>query len=65
MKKFVRGLLLVAAVIVGVGVYRGWFSVNKDQIERDESAAKAEIESIERQIKDKASDLKGSTKNQN
>ena len=62
MKNFARGALLVVAIIVGVGVYRGWFSVNKDQIERDERAAKAEMENLEQQVKDKASDRKRSIK---
>ena len=64
MKNFLIAMLLLAAVIVGVGIYRGWFTVNKTKIEEDEDAAKAEINSIEKQVKEKASDLKSSVKDQ-
>jgi hypothetical protein len=64
MKNFLIAMLLLAAVVVGVGIYRGWFTVNNAKIEEDEKAAKVEMHSIEKQVKEKASDLKSSVKDQ-
>lgn len=65
MKNFIFALLLIAAVIVGFGAYRGWFTVNKAKIQQDEAAAKTEVHDLERQVKEKTSDRKGSVTGQN
>ena len=58
MKNLVFAFLLLAAVIVGFGAYRGWFTVNKARIEQDEVVAKTEVNDLGQQVKDKTSDLK-------
>jgi sensor domain CHASE-containing protein len=62
MKNFIFAFLLLAAVIVGVGIYRNWFTVNAAKIQQDENAAKAEMHDLGQQVKSKASDLKDSVK---
>lgn len=64
MKNLVFALLLIVAVIAGVGVYRGWFTVNKAKIQQDEAAAKKEMYDLEQQVKDKTSDRKSPAKDQ-
>lgn len=58
MKNLVFALLLLVAVIAGVGVYRGWFTVNKAQIEQDEVTAKQEMHDLEQNVQEKTSDPK-------
>lgn len=65
MKNFAFALLLIAAVIVGVGAYRGWFTANKARIQQDEDAVTIEMHDLGRQLKEKTSDRKGSVKDQN
>jgi hypothetical protein len=62
MKNWILKLLLLAAVIVGVGAYRGWFTVNETKFLQDEDAAKSELHDLGRQVKEKASDLSGTVK---
>ena len=62
MKNWILKCLVLCALIVGVGIYRGWFTVNTSKIEQDEDAVKAEIHELGEQVKTKASDLKGSAK---
>jgi hypothetical protein len=57
MKKFVFSILLLAAVVAGVGLYRGWFTVNETKIRQDEAAAKAEVRGLTQQVKTKAGHL--------
>jgi hypothetical protein len=57
MKNPVMALLLIAVVVCGVAIYRGWFSVDQQKIEQDEKAAKAAVNDIEQKIKEKATDL--------
>jgi len=65
MKNFIFALLLIAVVVVGFGLYRGWFTVNKAKIQQDEAAAKTEVHDLGQQVKEKTSDRKGSVKKQN
>jgi len=58
MKNFVFGLLVLLAVIAGVGAYRGWFTMDKAKLQQDEDVAKAEIQHLEQEVKDKTSNLK-------
>jgi hypothetical protein len=62
MKNWLLKLLLLAAVIVGVGMYRGWFTVNETKIQQDENAAKTELHDLAQQVKEKTSDWKSSDK---
>jgi len=57
MKNPVMALLLIAVVVAGVAIYRGWFSVDQQKIEQDEKAAKAVAHDIEKKIKEEATDL--------
>jgi hypothetical protein len=63
MKNLAFVLLLLAVGIVGVGLNRGWFSVNQKKIEQDEKTAKAEMHDLEETVKEKAADIKSSIKN--
>lgn len=58
MKNWILKFLVLCAIIVGIGIYRGWFTVNETKFQQDEDAAKAEIHELEQQVKDKTSDLK-------
>lgn len=58
MKNLAFVLLLVAAGISGIGIYRGWFTVNQQKIEQDEDKAKTEIHDLGEKVKEKTSDLK-------
>lgn len=65
MKNFIFALLLFAAVVIGVGAYRGWFTANKAKIQQDEDAVTTQMHDLGRQLKEKTSDRKGSVKDQN
>lgn len=62
MKNWILKLLLLCAVIIGIGIYRGWFTVNETKLLQDENAAKAEMHELGQQVKSKTSDLTGSVK---
>jgi len=53
MKNLAFVLLLVAAGISGIGIYRGWFTVNQQKIEQDENTAKSELHELEQKVKTK------------
>jgi len=68
MNRLIVGLVLVVAVVVGLGFYRGWFgaatdsadgkshlniTVDKDKIKEDENKVIKQIHKVERQVKDK------------
>jgi hypothetical protein len=46
------------AGIAGFGLYRGWFTVNRQKIEQDEATAKTEMHDLEQKVQDKTSDRK-------
>jgi beta-lactam-binding protein with PASTA domain len=58
MKNLVFVLLVLVAGIAGFGLYRGWFTVNRQKIEQDEATAKAEMHDLEQKVQDKTSDRK-------
>lgn len=62
MKKLLIVLLLLVVGISGFGLYRGWFTVNRQVIEQDEAAAKKEIHDLGQKVKDKTSDSKSPDK---
>jgi hypothetical protein len=62
MKRLLLVLLLIAAGISGFGLYRGWFSVNRQKIEQDEATAKTDLHDLGQKVKDKTSDLKSPVK---
>lgn len=62
MKKVMISVLLLVAVVAGVGLYRGWFTVNETKFRQDEAAAKAEVRDLAEEAKDKAADLSGKSK---
>lgn len=63
MKNLVFAILLLLAVIAGVGAYRGWFTVNKAKIQQDEQIVKEELQDIEQQVKKKSGELTGKSPN--
>jgi hypothetical protein len=52
MKKLVF-VLSVIVVIVGIGFFRGWFTVNPDKIQQDENRAKQEVRELLKEVKSK------------
>lgn len=60
MKRFLIGLFLIAAVILGLSFYMGWFnlSVNKEKFKEDKDKAVEKVKDLGHQAKDK---LSGST----
>ena len=60
MKKIIATVLLLLAVIVGVGFYRGWFAFNRSLVEKDEAAISREMHKVGGQIHDATSDRKSS-----
>jgi hypothetical protein len=61
MKNIVLALLLLVAGISGVGLYRGWFSVNQQKIEQDEGDVKTEMHDLGEKAREKASAPKSLT----
>jgi hypothetical protein len=49
-------LLLVIVIVVGVGFYRGWFTVNPEKIEEDEKRAKEEVRELLKEVKAKSAE---------
>jgi Tfp pilus assembly protein PilO len=49
-------LLLVVVIVVGVGFYRGWFTVNPEKIEQDEKRAKEEVRELLDEVKAKSAE---------
>ena len=64
MKNLVFVLLVLVAGISAFGICRGWFTVNEQKLEQDESTAKQELHDLEQNVKDKTSDLKIPVKDQ-
>ncbi len=58
MKNLVLVLFLLVAAMSGVGIYRGWVTMNRQKIDQDAAVAQAEVQDLERTAKDKASALK-------
>jgi len=58
MKNLAIVLLVIVAGISGIGIYRGWFTVNQQKIEQDEDTAKTEMRDLGQKVKEKTSDLK-------
>ena len=53
MKRLVVVLLVVVLGIVGVGFYRGWFTINQDKIQEDEQRAKEKVQELTQEVKAK------------
>ncbi|HEY2838181.1 MAG TPA: hypothetical protein VGJ26_03485 [Pirellulales bacterium] len=53
MKKLFISLLVVVVGIVGVGFYRGWFTVNQDKLQQDEQKAKEKVRELTQDLKAK------------
>jgi len=62
MKKLVFSILMLLAVIFGVGFYRGWFTVNQTRIQQDEETAKGGMHDLEQKVKDRTGDRNGPVK---
>jgi hypothetical protein len=62
MKNVVVRVLIVAALVCGFGIYRGWFTVDRQKIEQDENAAKTTVQDLEQKVKEGASSLSGPVK---
>jgi cell division protein FtsB len=53
MRRLFVFLLFVIAVILGVGLYRGWFTVDREKIQEDEQRAKQEVQELVQEVKAK------------
>jgi hypothetical protein len=53
MKRRFFVLLVVVVGIVGLGLYRGWFTVNRAKIRQDERRVKEEIRELTQEVKAK------------
>jgi len=53
MKRLFFVLLVVVVGIVGLGLYRGWFTVNQAKIRQDERRVKEEIQELTEEVKAK------------
>lgn len=53
MKRLFFLLLVVVVGIVGLGFYRGWFTVNQDKIQQDERTAKEKVRELMQEVKSK------------
>jgi Tfp pilus assembly protein PilO len=53
MKRLFFVLLVVVVGIVGLGFYRGWFTVNQDKIQQDEQKAKEKVRELTQEVKAK------------
>jgi len=55
MRGFIAVLVIVAAIVLGVGFYRGWFTftVDQEKIQKDEETAKDKVKKILPRTKDK------------
>jgi len=53
MKRLFIVLLMLVVGIVGLGFYRGWFTVNQDKIQQDEQRAKEEVRELMQDVKAK------------
>jgi len=71
-------IVVLGAVLAGVGFYRGWFhltsdnaadtsnvtlTVDKDKIQEDKNKAREKMEALEQQVKDKAAAPAGENTN--
>jgi hypothetical protein len=53
MKRLFVLLLVIVVGIVGLGFYRGWFTVNPGKIQQDEQRAKEEVRELMQDVKAK------------
>jgi beta-lactam-binding protein with PASTA domain len=56
MKRLILVVLVVVVGIVGVGFFRGWFTVNEAKIQEDEERAKEEVRELVQEVKAKAAE---------
>lgn len=56
MKRLFVAILVVVVGIVGVGFYRGWFTVNQEKIQQDEQRAKEKVRELTHEMKAKTSE---------
>ncbi len=47
------GLFLILILIIGFGIYRGWFSVDQDKLKQDVDPAVQKAKEIGGELKDK------------
>jgi len=69
MKRLLLVLVVLVAVVAGVGWYRGWFTVaagadeinvkmDREKVKEDEQKAKARLEGLKGQVQDKVDEAK-------
>ncbi|MCI0683455.1 MAG: hypothetical protein L0Y71_15230 [Gemmataceae bacterium] len=56
MRSFLAVCFVLAAVVLGVGYWRGWFLVDRDQIREDTQKAVEQIKGTSEKISDKIQD---------
>jgi hypothetical protein len=64
MRRLFVVLLVVVVGIVGVGFYRGWFTVNQDKIQQDEQKAKEKVRELTQEMKAKTGEGANKVKEQ-
>ena len=58
MKRFLITLLVLGAIIVGIGFYRGWFTVDEKKINQDKQELKEKIQKAPAEIDKGVKDVK-------
>lgn len=54
MSRFLVVLLLIAACVIGLGFYRGWFTVDRGKIEEDKHKAQEKVHGSRLPVRDPA-----------
>lgn len=64
-KRLVILFLVLFVVVAGVGLYRGWFTVNQAVIQQDEKTAEKKVRDLEQKLKKSAADLSSQDRDSN
>jgi hypothetical protein len=58
LRQLVILIVVLCAVVAGVGLYRGWFTVNQAMLKQDEKTAKEKVYELEQKLKESTADLR-------
>jgi len=58
LKRLVILIVVLCAVVAGVGLYRGWFTVNQAMLKQDEKTVKEKVYKLEQKLKESTADLR-------
>ena len=73
MRSLIKLLVVLSILLVGIGFYRGWFSLSSSQpdaesdkvnvnVSVDKGKIKSDVKKVERQVKDEFKELEGQGK---